>query len=103
MSNILILKVEDEDINEEEGIAVIQNIAEQFGLRVMIHGGLEDEGDRYDLLASLDDMHESDLLKNLAAGQLLPLVDEEHGIIGYVIDGQPTQELMNALNGYPTE
>lgn len=100
MSNVLILKVADEDLSEEEGIEVIKNIAKNFNLRVSFHGH-EGDDERYDILASVTQMHLDDLEKS--KDRLLPLVDDENGIIGYVLEGEFLSDLMSALNGYATD
>lgn len=102
MSNVLILKVADEDLSEEEGIEVIKNIAKNFNLRVSFHGH-EGDDERYDLLASVSQMHVDDAQKSLDAGNLVPLVDDDNGIIGYILDGEHVHDLMSALNGYAAD
>lgn len=100
MSNVVILKLDEEEINEEEALAVIDSIAKNFKLRITIHDRTADEDARYDTLAHMEDMHRNDLEKAVKDGELLPLVDEEHGIIGYVLDREEfLHDFMDVLNG----
>lgn len=97
MSSVLILKVSDDQLSEDEGIEIIKSIAENFGLRVTIGDRKRDEDQRFDIMDLLP-AHEKDLAKSIEKGNLVPLIDEEAGIIGYLLDGNE-DEILGHLNG----
>jgi len=77
----------------------IAALAREHGLRVTIHDRHPEDDNRYDLLHSVTDGHLRDAQASLDRGELLPLVGDDAGIIGYVIDGPPLTDLMRHLNG----
>lgn len=98
MSSVLILKVDDTDINEQEALAVIENIAQKFQLRITIHGHTDDDSRFWDMRGHVTQQHLDDLDTSRAKNELIPLVDDEEGIIGYVLDGS-MDNLLEVLNG----
>lgn len=97
MSKVVVLKIDSEDITTEEAVDTIRNLADHFNLRVTIGDRRRDEDQRFDIMDLLP-MHEQDLRKSLDKGRLTPLVDEDAGIIGYLLSGNE-DEILGHLNG----
>ena len=97
MTNILILKVDEEGLSEQEGIDIIRQIAENFNLRVTIGDRKRDEDQRFDIM-DLFKNHTEDAQASLNKGDLVALVDDDEGIIGYLIQGTE-DEVLAHLNG----
>lgn len=94
-SQVLVLKVHSEDISEEEALAIIDRLAQQFGLRITLHGYVEDEPRFWDEPADKEEL-----------GQLIGLarlIDGDLGAtVGYIIDdGENVEKMLTLLNGLP--
>lgn len=95
MSKIVVLKVSDESLNEEEGLDVIRQVLAHLGLRASITQ--ERNESRYWTIGSPNDQNRKDLAESL--DELIPLVDEEAGgIIGYLIP-EHAADIEDHLNG----
>lgn len=94
-SQVLVLKVHNEDITEEEALAILDRIASQFGLRVTIHGHVQDDPRFWDEPADKEELSQ---FVGLAR-----LVDSDLGAtVGYLIDdGENVERTLAILNGLP--
>lgn len=97
-SQVLVLKVHEDDITEEEALAVIDSIAKNFDLRITVHGHAWDDPRFWSEPATEQD------LSNLVG--MARLIDGEQGgaIIGFIIDdGENLEQLLAVLNGEPDD
>lgn len=97
MSRVVVLKIDSEDITEGEAITTIQTLAETFGLRITIGDRKRDEDQRFDVMDMFKN-HTEDLQASVEKGHLVSLIDEDKGIIGYLLQGNE-DEVLSHLNG----
>lgn len=97
MSRIVVLKTDSEAISEEEAIATIENLADAYNLRVTIGDRKRNEDQRFDVMDMME-VYKKDLAASVEKSDLLPLVEEDEGIIGYLIRGSEDR-VLGYLNG----
>lgn len=96
-SNVLVIKVSEEDLSEQEGVQVIQDIARNFDFKVHVQTPQDEaEEERFWDLGMPNQQNLDDLEKSKE--RLIPIVDEEAGgIIGYILP-EHADDVIQSLN-----
>lgn len=97
MSRILTIKVSEDPMDRDEAIDTIKALADEFHMRITIGDRDTEDDPRFDVMDMMD-MHEKDLATSIEKGNLMALIDEEEGIVGYLIEGSGDGVLAH-LNG----